>query len=92
MGASRIWDGVQLKHRLVKYFKEILCPQGKINLENLSVDPKYKGHTKEAGTIYDILIEELRERGIEPYEGVMVGDNPETDINPAHERGFKTIQ
>jgi ribonucleotide monophosphatase NagD (HAD superfamily) len=22
----------------------------------------------------------------------MVGDKPETDINPAHDRGFKTIQ
>jgi len=82
-----------LKRRgLVKYFKEILCPQGKINLENLSVDPKYKGHTKEAGTLYDVLAQELKERGIAPHEGVMVGDKPETDINPAHERGFKTIQ
>lgn len=77
---------------LVKYFKEIVCPQGKINLENLSVDPKYKGHTKEAGTLYDVLTQELKERGIEPHEGVMVGDKPATDINPAHERGFKTIQ
>jgi FMN phosphatase YigB (HAD superfamily) len=34
----------------------------------------------------------LKERGIEPYEAVMVGDRPNTDINPAHKRGFKTIQ
>ena len=36
--------------------------------------------------------EELKERGIETHEAVMVGDKPETDINPAHDRGFKTIQ
>jgi len=34
----------------------------------------------------------LRECGIEPHEAVMVGDKPQTDINPAHERGFKTIK
>ena len=39
-----------------------------------------------------MLVQELKERGIAPHEGVMVGDKPETDINPAHERGFKTIQ
>ena len=80
------------KKGLVKYFKEMICPQGKINLVDLSVDSKYKGHTKKDGTIYDLLLEELSEYGIEPHEGVMIGDKPETDINPAHDRGFKTIQ
>ena len=82
-----------LKNRgLVKYFKELITPQGKINLEDDSVDPRYKGYTKAEGTLYDVLAAELRERGIEPHEAVMVGDKPETDINPAHDRGFKTIQ
>jgi len=82
-----------LKRRgLVKYFKELVSPQGKIDLENDTVDPKYKGTTKKAGTLYDLLAQELKERGIEPHEAVMVGDKPETDINPAHERGFKTIK
>ncbi|BBO85975.1 hypothetical protein DSCO28_65410 [Desulfosarcina ovata subsp. sediminis] len=82
-----------LKRRgLVKYFKELVTPQGKINLVDDSVDPKYKGHTKKAGTLYDVLAEELRERGISVDEAVMIGDKPATDINPAHERGFKTIK
>ncbi|MBW2030786.1 MAG: HAD family hydrolase [Deltaproteobacteria bacterium] len=82
-----------LKRRgLVKYFKELVTPQGKINLEENTVDPKYKGFTKKEGTLYDVLAAELRERGIEPHEAVMVGDKPETDIDPAHDRGFKTIQ
>jgi FMN phosphatase YigB (HAD superfamily) len=82
-----------LKRRgLVKYFKELVTPQGKIDLVNDTVDPKYKGHTKEDGSLYDVLARDLRERGIEPHEAVMVGDKPQTDIDPAHERGFKTIK
>jgi FMN phosphatase YigB (HAD superfamily) len=82
-----------LKRRgLVKYIKGLVTPQGKIDLENDSVDPRYKGYTKKDGTLYDVLAQELKERGIEIHEAVMVGDKPETDIDPAHERGFKTIQ
>ena len=82
-----------LKRRgLVKYFKELVTPQGKIMLEDDSIDLKYKGFTKKEGTLYDVLAEELKERGIETHEAVMVGDKPETDIDPAHDRGFKTIK
>ena len=82
-----------LKRRgLVKYFKEMVTPHGKVNLVADTVDTRYQGHTKKEGTLYDILAEELRERGIEPHEAVMVGDKPETDIDPAHDRGFKTIK
>ncbi len=82
-----------LKRRgMVKYFKELVTPHGKINLVHDSVDPKYKGHTKKTGTLYDVLAEELLERGITPSEAVMIGDKPATDINPAHERGFRTIK
>ena len=77
---------------LLKYFKDLITPQGRINLRDDSLDPKYKGCTKEDGSIYDVLAKELKERDIEPHEAVMVGDKPETDINPAHDRGFKTIQ
>ena len=79
-------------HGLVIYFKELVTPQGKINLVDDSVDLKYLGHTKENGTLYDILAQELGEKGISPEEAVLVGDKPETDINPPHDRGFKTIQ
>lgn len=77
---------------LVKYFKELVTPQGKINLENDTIDPRYKGYTKEDGTLYDVLAQELGERGIKPGEAVMVGDKPQTDIDPAHARGFKTVK
>jgi phosphoglycolate phosphatase-like HAD superfamily hydrolase len=82
-----------LKRRgLLKYFKKLVTPQGKIDLENDSIDPRYKGCTKKEGTLYDVLSQDLKERGIESHEAVMVGDKPETDIDPAHDRGFKTIQ
>ncbi|MFH1137822.1 MAG: HAD hydrolase-like protein [Pseudomonadota bacterium] len=82
-----------LKERgLVRFFTELVTPQGKINLIDDSIDPAYKGFTKKDGTLYDVLARELMSRGIEPHEAVMVGDKPETDIDPAHERGFKTIQ
>jgi FMN phosphatase YigB (HAD superfamily) len=77
---------------LVKYFRELITPQGKIDLENDSLDPKYKGRTKKEGTIYDVLTEELKKRCIKTHEAVMIGDKPATDINPAHDRGFKTVQ
>ena len=82
-----------LKRRgLVKYFKQLITPQGKINLEDDSLDLKYKGKSKKDGSIYVVLIQELEERGIKPGEAVIIGDKPETDINPAHDLGFHTIQ
>ena len=77
---------------LLKYFKELITPQGKIDLQHDTLDPRYKGRTKKDGSLYDVLVQELKERGITPQEAVMVGDKPETDIDPAHDRGFKTIQ
>ena len=77
---------------LVKYFKELITPQGKIDLQHDTLDPRYKGRTKKDGSLYDVLVQELKEEDIAPQEAVMVGDKPETDIDPAHDRGFKTIQ
>jgi FMN phosphatase YigB (HAD superfamily) len=82
-----------LKERgLTKYFRDLVTPQGKIDLIDDTVDPRYKGHTKKDGTLYRVLADELAERGISPGEAVMIGDKPETDIEPARAQGFKTIQ
>jgi FMN phosphatase YigB (HAD superfamily) len=70
----------------------MITPQGEVNLEDNSLDARYKGSSKKDGTLYDILVRELEEQGIKPHEAVMVGDKPETDIDPPHDRGFKTIQ
>jgi FMN phosphatase YigB (HAD superfamily) len=77
---------------LVSYIKQMITPQGKVNLEDNSLDTRYKGSSKKNGTLYDILVRELAEKRVRPHEAVMVGDKPETHIDPAHDRGFKTIQ
>ena len=77
---------------LTRFFNDLISPQGKILLADDTVDERYLGFTKESGTIYDVLVEELREKGIEPHEAAMVGDKPSTDIDPAHARGLTTIQ
>jgi FMN phosphatase YigB (HAD superfamily) len=77
---------------LMKYFEEVITPQGKIDLHDGSIDLKYKGKTKEEGTLYDELAKDLLAQGTETSEAVMVGDKLATDIVPAKRRGFKTIQ
>jgi FMN phosphatase YigB (HAD superfamily) len=82
-----------IKHKgLVEYFDEVVTPQGRIGLRDGSIDLKYKGKTKEEGTLYDELARDLEARGISASEGVMVGDKIQTDIVPAKKRGFKTVQ
>ena len=77
---------------IAKYFNGLITPMGKIDFRTNAVDMMYKGSTKAEGTIYDLMAQELKARGIKPHEAVMVGDRPNTDITPAHKRGFKTIQ
>ena len=77
---------------LLQYFDEMYTPQGKIDLHDGSSDMSYKGKTKEEGALYDELAQELLMRGIQTAQAVMIGDKPWTDIKPAKERGFKTIQ
>ncbi len=79
-------------HGILKHFHGLITPLGKIDYRTYAVDLRYKGSTKEEGSIYDMIAQELKERGIEAHEAVMVGDRENTDINPAHARGFKTIQ
>lgn len=83
-----------LKRRgLTRFFPTMITPQGKMDIvSDAIIDESYIGRTKEKGDIYDRLAEDLRSRGIEPEEAVMVGDKPSTDIDPAHARGFKTIK
>ena len=91
MGTDIVTRFLQTKG-LTHYFEEVITPQGKIDLGDGSIDLTYKGKTKEAGTLYDELMKTLGKRGISPSEGAMVGDKIATDIIPAKQRGFMTIQ
>jgi len=77
---------------LMRYFSRVLTPQGAINLRDGSVDLSYKGLSKEAGTMYDRIAEDLLYQVIKPSEALIIGDKILTDIDPPRKRGFRTIQ
>lgn len=80
-------------HDLRQYFRYLVTPLGKIDVRSGQViDERYHGYTKSAGTIYDLLKEDLLKEGIDPSCAVMVGDRPSADIEPAHARGLRTVQ
>ncbi len=91
MGSDIVTRFLKTK-RLTHFFDDVVTPQGKIDLKDGSINHAYKGKTKEAGTLYDELVQDLAMRGISPSEGAMVGDKVSTDIIPAKKRGFHTIQ
>jgi len=78
-------------HDVLQYFDSLVSPRGKLRIADRSVDPRYEGTSKEEGTTYDVLAEDLAARGISPGEAVMMGDKEWADIAPAKKRGFKTI-
>jgi FMN phosphatase YigB (HAD superfamily) len=80
-----------VKHDVLQYFSSVVSPRGKYRVADGAVDRRYEGTSKEEGTIYTALAEDLGERGILPQQGVMMGDKEWTDIEPAKRRGFKTI-
>ena len=73
------------------YFDNLITPQGKVNLADGSLDEKYRGSSKETGDLYDILVEDLLDRGIKPEEAMMLGDKEWSDIGPARKRGLKAV-
>jgi phosphoglycolate phosphatase-like HAD superfamily hydrolase len=80
-----------IKQGVIEYFDELISPQGKIDLRTGEADLRYKGTSKEVGDLYDVLAEDLRSRGIEPKDAIMVGDKEWSDITPAQKRGFQAI-
>lgn len=78
--------------KVIDLFDELITPQGKVNLRDSSIDVRYKGSSKETGTLYDILVDDLLKRGVRPAEAVIVGDKEWSDLTPAQKRGFKAIQ
>ena len=79
------------RHGVSTYFDALVTPRGSMRMTDRMVDTRYEGTSKEDGTIYEALAEDLAARGIAPGEAAMMGDKEWTDIKPAKERGFKTI-
>jgi FMN phosphatase YigB (HAD superfamily) len=80
-----------VKHDVLKYFDSLISPRGKFRVKDWSFDRRYEGTSKEEGTIYDVLAEDIAARGIPVDQALMMGDKEWTDIAPAKARGFKTI-
>jgi FMN phosphatase YigB (HAD superfamily) len=91
VGSDIVTRFLQTKN-LLQYFDELITPQGKVNLRDGLADMRYKGKSKEEGTLYDELAEDLLVLDIKASEAVIIGDKMWTDITPARKRGFKTIQ
>jgi len=72
------------------FFTDIISPAGAIRQDG-SLDEYYKGTSKEDGSIFDRLAEELRNREIEPDQAVIIGDHPIKDIQQSKKRGFAAI-
>jgi len=81
-----------MNKEIIQYFEYFVTPQGKMDLATGERHEGYEGTSKKSGTLYDLLLKELAEQGIEPKDCVMIGDNLSTDIIPPKERGFITIQ
>jgi FMN phosphatase YigB (HAD superfamily) len=79
------------RHGLLRYFEALVTPRGRMRIADRTVDARYEGTSKEEGTIYDVLAEDLRTHGVSPDKAVMMGDKEWADIAPAKKRGFKTI-
>jgi FMN phosphatase YigB (HAD superfamily) len=79
------------KHGMLQYLDSLVTPRGRMRIEDGTVDLRYEGTSKEEGSIYDVLAQDLAKRGIAPEEAVMMGDKEWTDILPAKQRGFRTI-
>ena len=91
MGAD-IVTGFLIHQKITGLFRNLVTPQGKVNLATDERDNRYAGTSKENGTLYDLLIEELAKEGVKPENCMMIGDKLSTDIIPAKQRGFTTIQ
>ncbi|MFH0814407.1 MAG: hypothetical protein V2A69_16450 [Pseudomonadota bacterium] len=81
-----------MNKKIIQYFKYFITPQGKMDLGTGERFEAYRGTSKESGTLYDLLIEELALEEIKPQDCLMIGDKVSTDIIPPKKRGWITIQ
>ena len=77
-------------YNLRNFFSNIYSPAGVVR-EDGQIDDSFKGVSKEDGSIFERLREELEEQDISASEAVIVGDHPVKDIEMARKYGFVTI-
>ncbi len=77
-------------YNLRNFFANIYSPEGVLR-EDGQIDDSFKGTSKEDGSIFEKLKEELESQGISISEAVIVGDHPVKDIEMARKYGFVTV-
>ncbi|ADC64279.1 Haloacid dehalogenase domain protein hydrolase [Ferroglobus placidus DSM 10642] len=77
-------------YNLRHFFSNIYSPIGVVR-ESGEIDESFKGVSKEDGSLYEKLKEDLERRGIDVSEAVMVGDHPVKDVEMAKKYGFITV-
>jgi FMN phosphatase YigB (HAD superfamily) len=77
-------------YNLRNFFTNIYSPEGVLR-EDGQIDDSFKGTSKEDGSIFEKLKEELESQGISISEAVIVGDHPVKDIEMARKYGFVTV-
>jgi len=77
-------------HNIRHFFTNIYSPAGVVRGDGV-FDLSFKGVSKEDGSMYDKMKEELKKINIDVKEAVIVGDDPKKDIEQAKKRGFITV-
>lgn len=90
MGALNVIVNFLNNYNLRHFFSNIYSPSGVIR-ENGEIDSSFKGVSKEDGSLYLKLKEDLEKSGIDVKNTYMIGDHPVKDIEMAKKYGFKTI-
>ncbi len=90
MGALKVIVNFLNNYNLRQFFSNVYSPLGVLR-ENGEIDESFKGVSKEDGSIYKKLKEDLEKSGIDMNHAYMIGDHPVKDIEMAKKFGFKTI-
>jgi hypothetical protein len=82
-----------IEWNLFGYLSTIYSPAGAIRPNGFR-DYSYKGKKKRDGTLYDLLVKELKSRKppVRPEECIVVGDNRVSDIEKSMAKGFRAFQ
>lgn len=90
MAALNTIVGFLNNYNLRSFFTNIYSPAGVVR-EDGRIDDSFKGVSKEDGSIFERLREELEGQGIPVSKAVIIGDHPVKDIEMARKYGFLTI-
>ncbi len=90
MGAVNVIVNFLNNYNLRHFFSNIYSPRGVLR-ENGEIDDSFTGVSKEDGSLYVRLREDLVSGGIDMDHAYMIGDHPVKDIEMSKRHGFKTI-